>query len=755
MRLYIGILLFIFITSNNLWSTQNINQMALSAKQNDILAQLIDKKIQLEQLLTANNFTLSAKQLALLEQIETLIADNSTESVDGVTGVTGIAEIKKGAFIKAALSFHKKLMGLKDALGTKQLDTYTVNTNVLIFELNKIQLYTPLGKHIMDSMLKKVASAKTVQDVVKIFSDIVQDDCGSRTFLKNHYATHQKIYKLKEDLEEEQLEAIYKKDLLSDFGKLESLVYSIEKSINDPNYGPNKEKIKEIQEKFEKFDSVYTKWYNTCISQVGNIKPKLAEKTLPKDILIITINQFKKIWGNAQPQLTEKITNGIINALTKDTVSITDCADAMNTALTQEDYRRTIGMLPMFINWQKNQTLPNFDALIGKASLEGKDSLENAFLQKHIDWYKSVFSAVDSVKFNSQTRFYKAKVLDSLKASFSGEHRAFLLPVIESHFNTLSPIAPLEHYIKVWKEALNQIVIKGTELDLQYKKLSKLYKKDNKQFETVINTIKLPDEQEIHRAFDAKNRYIYVPPKLANGEKIRVLIHLNDNTKLTAYVTTQIKASGNKAYAIPVGVSLDSIENGYRNYEFSNSPIAPQNESNSGDQWVTPFEFNINFKKDKGSTTTGTEVTHENNSSTTNEHGSSSSHTGSINVITGGSISVTESIGVLSSTQEASLHVDAGYAYTKETSSSNAFTTGSSESKMDKDEQTVNKGIDMGSFNVRLTLISDYIPPAQPGNNATIDLSVNVTDHSPKWSKGFQITSIMPEAHKGIPATKK
>lgn len=749
MRLYIGILLFILMTSNNLWSTKNTNQMALSAKQQIILNQLLAKKGQLDTLLTANNLTLSTQQQLLLKQINALMKAHFPDD-----HIAGIAEIKRGAFIKAALAFHKKLMGLKDVLGTKELDTYSINPNVLIFELNKIQLYTPLGKHIMDSMLKKVPNAKTVQDVVKIFSDIVQDDCGSRSFLKDHYAANQKVYKLKEDLEEEDLEAIYKKDLLADFGKLESMVYSIEKAIDDVNYGPNKEKIKDIQKKFEQFDSVYTAWYNTCISQVSSIKPKLAEKTLPKDILIVTINQFKPIWGNAQPELTQKITDGIVNALTKEKVSIADCADAMNTALTQEDYRRTVGMLTMFMHWQKNQTLPNFDALIGKASIECKDSLENEFVQKHINWYKTVFSAVDSVEFNSQTRFYKTKVLDSLKASFSGEHRDYLYPVIENHFNTLSPIAPLEHYIRVWKEALNQIVIKGTALDLRFKKLDKLHKKDE-ELKNVINTIKLPDEKEIHRAFDAKNRYIYVPPKLAKGEKIRVLFTLNDNTKLTAYVTTQIKASNNKAYAIPVAVSLDSIENGFRNYEFSVSPIAPQNEVGSGNQWTTPFEFNINFKKDKGSSTTGTEITKEKNKSKTNETGSSSSHTGSINVIAGGSISVTESAVVLSSTQEASLHVDTGYAYTKETSSSNAFTTGSSESKMNKNETTLNKGIDMGSFNVRLTLVSEYIAPAQPGNNASLDLSISVTNHSPEWSKGFQLTHIMPEAHKGVPATQK
>lgn len=654
--------------------------------------------------------------------------------------------IPKGAFLKTVKAQLDSLNQSEELIKIQALTKYSIDSKIFDAALKDIKLNTPFAKLFRSEILNGIKGAKTVADVVDVISNLI-GKYGVSKFLKEHYnAKENKDYYKQED--------IYIPILEGDLTRFTHRIFDcITTAIDDPTYPPNQEKAaklaKELAEKekelaadIAKFKQVYADWYTTSIDNVKNIDNILKEKELPRDIFILTLSQFNNVWGQAQPELMSRLNTLIHAELKEKNITIRDCADALNTALSKEDYQVSIGVNTLYLRWKKNNILPNFNALIGAAEKVAKDSLENVFVQQYINWYKEVFSMVDSVGFSTNTRFVKKGVLDSLSKCFQqNENRVCLYPIIEKYISTVSDNAPLDNYIQAWKKALNEIVIDGKVLEVQYLKLSELY---GDSLNGILNKdLNLPNKDELTRAFDKSNKYIYNTPKLAKGEVVKLKAVLNDDTKLTVYVKTLIQESKGMVYALPVELSLEGVDNGKKGYSFKVGTMAPQNTVNIEDVWRTPFEFSLSFEKNKGSLSKGTEHSDTFKQEITTETSKTIGHTDTYNRTGGVSIEI------------MGYQIEEGDEDYNDTTVTNAFAIEFEKMDATSKSQTIEKGIVTGAINIQLMFESTSINVKDLTDDSTIEIKINTMLVTPKISKGISFKEeFETEANKVIPAKR-
>lgn len=709
---------------------------------------------------------------------------NDDDGSTTVMAVTGTLSLKKNAFTRAAKKEFKRLITEGNFfinLNSEVAGTHTINVSQFTNLITSIKVKTPLGQAALTSFCNNPGAMGDVQQVENLFSSILNLLYDSK-WLKSHYDSNKATYlkEVKDITQEDATEEIFKSDIATDFANLiKTIGVHLLSSINDANYGPNKAKIEAAEKETEKrraqFDTVYQNWLDQSINNVTGIDSSTSQKVLPKDVFIISANDWRPLWAKAQPQLTNRLLDKAINQLTKTDLSVAECAEALNGSL-QDDYKTLVGADLMFNNWEIDKTLPNINGLISTINMVAGDDDQNDFNKIYIDWYKSEFDALDSLEWNHNDRFYKKKVLENLKNLLKGDDRAYMLPIFDGYFNNLSNIARVEDYIQEWKRGINDVI----EISLLKKQYAYKAEKQNTNDKKWLDLINLPSEDEIHRLFDKEGKYIYIKPKAANGETVQLVVKLSDGSILNIQVPTNIKVEGNKAFATPTNVVLASQSSGSLGYKYSIAGLALENTSAHVNEgiWVTPFDFRINLEKDAGELSSGKEhtdetggsFTHENTTTKGTEKGTITSVGGATTVSSGvsfnesataeGGLVVVGGSATLGSEQSFGFSQEVNYGTEteskkiEETSIANAFEINSSSSDSESSGETFNKGVISGSFGLQISLTSTYILPAQDGNNATLEARLSLDSAPyPLSSKGCSISSISP-GFKIMPATK-
>lgn len=763
--------------------------MALTKEQEQMLQKLIQQKEQLNELLEDNNLTdkdiMSPKQKKALKRAQSAV--NICKERVGFAkfaSLTSTLSLKKGAFVSAAKKELKRLIAEGNFfinIDPQLAGTHTVDIPEFTKLIAPIKTKTPLATALLTSFVANPSKMNTVQDIESLFSSLLNLLCDPK-WLRSHYDSNKSTYlkEVKDITEENATEEIFKSDIATDFANLiKTIGVHLLSSINDPNYGPNKTKLEAKEEEEEKrlkaeFNRIYQEWLDQSIDNVTNIDSNISDKVLPRDIFVVSANDWAPLWSSAQPELTSRLLDTAKGELTKTDVSVAECAEALNSAL-QENYKITVGENVMFENWKSNKTLPNINGLISTINMVAGNDLQNEFNKVYIEWYKKEFDALDGLKWNNNDRFYKKKVLENLKTLLQGDDRAFMLPIFEGFFKNLSNIARVEDYIQEWKRGMNDVV-EISNLKKQYD-----FKNEKQSDQNWIQSINLPSENEIQRLFDKEGKYVYVKPKAANGETVRLTVSLSDGSLLNLQVPTNIEIVGNKAFAVPTDVLLVSQNSGSRGYKFSIDGVALENTTayEKDNLWVTPFDFMINFEKDAGELSTGTEHTDEVGHSSSTETTTTTGEENGTTTSTGGSVAFSSELSFNeSATAEGSVVVVSGdvtvgseqsfgttteFNYSSETehktynesSTANAFENSSSTSDSYSSGETTNKGTLTGGFGIELSLSSLYIEPAQEGNNATIEAKLSA-DKDPYLfnTKNYFIENMLLGS-KHMPATKE
>lgn len=711
----------ILLTQNNMTlSKAQISSIKVANEKFQLLKNYCkENNLDINTLLTPNQKKEMKEGIAFLKEFLPQIKENTLNEDD---------VIPKGVFLKTVQTQLDSLIASPGMeLIKNDLNRFSIDLASFALAMNKISLKTPFGKELRSKVLSK--SSNTVASIFDAVHRVIGEYKNKNgKLLKEHYSSTGEGKNYKEYYKKEE---VIISDLISDLDKLGgSLDDCITSSIDDPSYPPNIEraeqkakKEKALKEDMSKFRQVYADWYKESINNVRNIDNELKDKELPRDIFILALQQNNAIWKQAQPELAKRLSDLIVNELKKETVSVRDCAAALNNALSKEDFQTTIGINVLYDRWGQNNILPNLNALIGAVEKAAKESQENQFVQQHINWYKEVFSIVDSLECPTSTRFVKKAVLDSLSKCFQSSGRNYLYPIVEKNIAKVSNNAPLENYIQAWKIAMNEIVVDGDIIEIEYLKLKGMH--GNNLDKVLERYIQFPDKEAIKRAFDKSNQYIYKSPKLIEGTSIQLKGELNDATKLNIHLKVHIVKEEGEVYAIPTEISLDGVDNGSKGYSFALGEIAPQAAKKEGELYKTYFEFSLNFEKNRGSVSKGSEHSDTFKQQFGIEKGVSSGHSHTYNR--------TGEVGL----EVLGYQIEEGDDNYKDTTITNAFAIEFENTNTDSNLQTIDKGVMIGTMNIQLLLESSFVDIQKIRKTTELEVNVTSTKITPTISKGL------------------
>lgn len=684
---------------------------------------------------------------------------------DAKAEFVGMMDIVRGAFLRAAMTFHKELTSLQDQLGTAEINTLTVSGDLLVKELEKIKMSTPLGIVFLNSLTIKAKDSEDVQNFVKSFSDLVQQ-YGNKKLLVAHYNEHKVLYKKKDDLSTADLEGIYLKDLLADFGNLKALKNSVESAIDDPQYGPNvikrekeeakREKeeakreveLKEAKAKVNEFQNAYEKWVldqkEICTKIISSDKGTDSTILMDRSKFMAILVKESKVWEASQPEMTGELLNNIMGRLKKDKIAIKEFVNAMSAAVTEIKTAETT----IASNWFRSKKFPEYFSLQTTIIANKSGYGEFDLMKEYLEWFAKVGAAADSLKLSASQQFIIQKLIDGINNEFkSKELEFFCAPFqakLEQFKTSLNPdYCTLDELSYAWSESLYDVIMNTNTLNDSLHHL--LDSNDEKLIAGISDILDgKAGIDTIQRVFMDSRRPPVKTKKLANGENIHTQFVFSDETDLNNTIETEIVKTEGTPCVVPVKVTANIASNKENGFEFEIKDLSSQTPIKNGSEGVSVyFEYKICFKRSRGSSSTGTEHTDEHGK----EEGTEESLTDialnhySISNTTGGEIKPGKLPGLF---VDGKLSTEFSVGYERESgterSTGSSLVILSSESDSKSESTTTEKGNQEGYFLIKGVLYSHEIDM----DGGTLDVKLSKTA-SPRFCNGLQIIVPNPE----------
>lgn len=534
------------------------------------------------------------------------------------TGSLDEETIPKGEFVRTAL---RLLKALDQSEAMKKLNgdwaAFSIDKTILIEELNKISLKTPLGAEIRARLISQAGD--NVSSIIAILKNIIGTYAlKNGAMLKKHYSVkNQKEYYRQKEVIITDLEF----DLEVLTGQLDECVAA---AINDPKFGPNiekqkekereqkekekeqKEKEKEIQAKIEEFKTAYGNWVTEqqkIVSEIINSNTKTDSVfNMSKTKFLAILANNTDAWFKDQPELAENLRTIISGKIAQygDSLTVKNCVDALNAAILDISTPKDV----IYQHWLTSRRFPSFYPLKTAIITSTDGSNIYDFRGHYLSWGAKLAQVPSELNLSNQQQFIPQKLLEGFQQLFQEAAVAFFYPELEQNLKQLNKAYPsMEEVSLIWEQSLYQ-VSNGDAVQSYYQQL--LEAQDSNAIANIGGILDtLIGSAQVVRVFEKAKRPSIKTKPLAKGEAVELQILLADQTILTTTFSTEIVRLDSLVGAIPTSASL-AVSSGSEGYEFELIDFSTQSPINNSEGILSYFTYKIPFKKGKGSTTSGT-----------------------------------------------------------------------------------------------------------------------------------------------------
>jgi hypothetical protein len=731
MRLYIGILLLIFVGNSNLWSTPKNYNMEMTKENLLILEELESYNKELLAIFAKNGLSmeeaLNSTQIATFNQAVKMLS-NVTEA-DGLVSPVFIPKGKFISFVKEwVVDFKSELEGIKDddiAIDKKEIENYLkANIRNPKFPVS-LTLWNEIEKEL--SKLGEKETPKSIRAAVSKGLDSFSKKMETDFPLSDEYKNNRAKYK-----------AIKKKDLDDNIIKVNAFSKTLLPILSKAREKAEIE-AKEIKEKAEVKVDDFKKAYEAWVKEQKEICTKIIstdQKTdstnlMDKSKFLAILVKESKVWEAAQPELTGELLASISGNLKKDKLPIKEFVSAMSAAVTEINTPLTT----IASNWFETPKFPEYYSLQTAIIANNTGLGEYDLMKEYLEWFATVGAAADSLTVSTGQQFIITKLVEGIKKEFKSKELEFFCTPFEEKLNKFkSKLNPtycsLDELSYAWSESVYDVIMNSNTLNDSLGHLLKMG--DETAIDSISNLLEATAGlSAIQRIFMDARRPPVKAKALANGENLGGdigYIKFSDGTVLDNTIATKIVKVNGTPCVIPTGVTPNIVTNSKHGFEFEVTDFAPQSPILNGKEGVsTYFEYKIAFKRTRGSYTSGS----GHSEGTGREDGTEESltdiaidHFGG-SYTAGGSASATGGIVVAEGTVEVHSEYSVNYEYEggTEKSKGSSVVISSSDENSTSQSNTLDNGNQEGFFLVKGLLYTHKID--KKGGTVEVVLSKN------------------------------
>ena len=572
MRLYIGILLLIFVGNSNLWSSPK-------------------NGLSMEDTLNSTQMTTFNEVVKILGSV----GEGQSESPDF---------IPKGTFIKFVqewvADFKIELAGIKDddvAIDKKQIENYLKakirNPKFPVSLTLWDEIEKELSKLGVNETPKSITAA--VSKGLDSFSNKMETDFPLTAEYKNNRAKYKAIKK--QDLEDE----IIQVNALSN--TLLPIMSKAREKQEDAREKQEEAKEDAREEVFE-FKKAYQAWVldqkKKCTEIISVDKNLALTNLMDKSKMLAILVKESNVWAARQPELAKDLLECISRHLRKDKLLVKELVMAMSEAVTEVKTPRTT----IASNWFESPEFPEYNSLERGIIAHNMGLGEYDLMKEYLEWFGTVGAAADSLTVKTSQQFIITKLVEGIKKEFKSKELEFFCTPFEEKLNKFkSKLNPkycsLNELSYAWSESIYDVIMNSNTLNDSLGHLLKLG--DETAIDSISNLlISNAGLSVIQRIFMDAKRPPVKAKALANGENLGGNISFSDGTILDNTLTTKIVKVNGIPCVVPRGVSPNILTNSKKGFEFEITDFAAQSPILNGKEGVsTYFEYKIRFKRSR------------------------------------------------------------------------------------------------------------------------------------------------------------